>query len=108
MEWTKMIRALNNYDRKTNLTTYWGNGAIINGIVDTISETCTCELEEDDPNYIEYYMCVFEITQVLSPPSKNICNPYLGELKVGSLIEVSELNEPIKIEAEGKGIIWQK
>jgi hypothetical protein len=108
MEWTNMIKALNNYNRNTNLMTYWENGAIIKGVVDTISETCTCEIDEDDPNYLEYYLCAFEVAQIISPPSKDIRNPYFGELRIGSLIEVSELNEPIRIEAEGKGVIWQK
>lgn len=103
MEWTAMMKALSKYNRKTILTVYWSNGVIINGFVDTMSETSTCELEEDDTNYKEYYMCVMEITDIVKLPRGVMFNE-----KVGDLIELSILNEPIKIEEKGKSVIWKK
>lgn len=103
MEWTNMMDVLSGYNRETILTVYWPNGIIIDGFVDTMSETCTCELEEDDPNYKEYYMCVLEITDIVELPKGIILNE-----KVGDLMELSVLNEPLRIEVKGNDIIWQK
>lgn len=96
-----MMNALSGYNFETVLTVYWPNGVIIDGFVDTISETCTCELEEDDPNYREYYMCVMEITDIVELPKEVTFNE-----KAGDLIELSVLNEPIRIETKEKCLIW--
>ena len=102
MEWTNMLTVLNNCSKSAILNIYWSNGLIIKGIIDTFSETDNC-LEENDPDYKEYYMCVVEITDIVQLPIQDIFNE-----KVGDLIELSVLNEPIKIEREGKVIIWEK
>lgn len=103
MKWTSMIDILSSYNHETILTIYWQNGIIIEGFVDTISETCTCQLDEDDSNYKEYYMCVLEITNIVELPKGITFNE-----KVGNLIELSILNEPFRIEIKGNGVIWQK
>jgi hypothetical protein len=103
MEWTNMMNALSGCNRETVLTVYWQNGIIVDGFIDTISETCTCELEEDSPNYQEYYMCAMEIADIVKLP-KDIT----FKEKVGDLIELSVLNEPVRIETKEKGVIWQK
>jgi len=102
MEWTNMIDALYNSGSKTELTVYWPNGLIIKGFSDGISETDNC-LDEDDPDYKEYYMCVIKITDIVRLPNQGTFNE-----KVGDLLEVSVLNEPIKIEEKGKSVIWKK
>jgi hypothetical protein len=102
MEWTNLMKALNTYNSKTILTVYWENGLIINGFVDTISETSNC-LDENDINYKEYYMCAFQITDILRYPKKNTVTE-----KAGDLIEISILYEPDKIEEKGKGVVWEK
>jgi hypothetical protein len=103
MEWTNMMDVLSGYNHNTTLTVYWPNGIIIDGFVDTISETCTCELEEDDPNYQEYYMCVMKITDIVELPN----NVEFNE-KEGDLIEISVLNEPLRIETKEEGVVWKK
>ena len=90
-------------DDEKKLVVYWSNGVIIEGFMDTISETSTCELEEDDPNYLEYYMGIMEISDIIELSEGAT---FKGE--IGDLIELSVLNEPIRIEEKGKGIIWQK
>ena len=102
MEWNSMFIILNNCNKSAILTIYWANGLIIKGIIDTFSETDNC-LDEDDPDYKEYYMCVIEITDIIRLPNQGTFNE-----KVGDLMEISVLNEPIKIEEEGKGVIWKK
>ena len=102
MEWTKMLTTLSTYKNADGFTIYWGDGLILGGVFDTISETDNC-LEEDDPNYKEYYMCIIEITDIIRQPDEGL---YEGD--VGDLIEISVFNEPIKIEVQGKGVVWQK
>ena len=102
MEWTSMMKALRNHGKKTILRVYWASGLIFDGFVDTISETTNC-LDYDDPDLIEYYMCVFMITDVVQLSKTE---PFIGE--VGGLYELSELNEPIKIEVKEGEVIWQK
>ena len=51
------------------------------GKIDTVYESCNC-LEEDDPNYKEYYACCVEIIKVIK------CNETFQK-KEGDLIEVS-------------------
>ena len=102
MKWTDMINVLNCYRKQEILTVYLKNGVIIDGFVDTISESCTCELEEDNPDYQEYYMCALEITDIIEIPEG-----ILFEESVGDLIELSICNEPQKIIEKGKGVIWR-
>ncbi|MPM99402.1 hypothetical protein SDC9_146593 [bioreactor metagenome] len=102
MEWNRMLTVLKSCSKSSILTIYWGNGLIIKGVIDTFSETDN-SLEEDDPDYKEYYMCVIKIADIVRLPNQGPFNE-----KVGDLIEVSILNEPIKIEEKGKGIIWEK
>lgn len=61
-------------------------------------ESCNC-LEEDDPNYKEYYACCVEIIKVIK------CNETFQK-KEGDLIEVSIDNQPSRIELEDGSIIW--
>ncbi|MGI5900663.1 MAG: hypothetical protein ACOX8S_12255 [Christensenellales bacterium] len=70
-----------------------------------VFESSNC-LEMDDEQYFEYYACGVEITEIMRFSESN--NYEVCGVAVGKLIEVSELNEPIRIEAEGKGVIWQK
>jgi hypothetical protein len=103
MEWTKMMDVLSDCGKENILTVYWENELILTGIVDTISETCTCELDEDDPNYQEYYMCILKIISIMQMPRETILKE-----KVGDLVELSILHEPLKIEENEKGVIWKK
>ena len=87
---------------------YWKNGLIIrNADGNTGSFETDNGLELDDENYLEYYACVVRIAEVIQEPNETI-NPHFGEIKAGGYIEVSELNEPIKIETLDGTSLWQK
>jgi hypothetical protein len=102
MEWTSMMKALNTCGIKNTLTVYWANGLIFEGFVDTMCETCN-NYDMDDPRYIEYYMCVMRITDIIRLPHKGSFKE-----KIGDLVELSVLYEPIRIEKKGEGVLWQK
>lgn len=108
MQWTKMMDVLNSCNAATNLKISWEDGFAFIGSVNTISESCTCELEENNPNYLEYYMCVVKIKSILQYPSDSSRYLKYAEIKEGDLYELSILNEPKKIEIVGKGVIWSK
>ena len=70
----------------------------IKGKIDTVYESCNC-LEEDDPNYKEYYACCVEIIKVIKSNET-------FQKKEGDFIEISVDNQPSKIELENGTIIW--
>ncbi len=102
MEWTNMMKVLSAYHEKATLTFFWENGLILDGVVDSISETSNC-LDDDDPSYLDYYMAVVEIINIAQLPEKEVYNE-----RAGDLIEVSVLNEPYKIKEKYGDVIWQK
>lgn len=63
-------------------------------------ESCNC-LDEEDPNYKEYYACAIEITKIINAP-KNF------EKNEGDLIEISVENSPTIITLEDGTIIWNE
>ena len=67
-----------------------------------VFESTNC-LELEDPNFIEFYDCFFEISEILSSSSEMD-----SKIKQGNYFAISEHNEPIKIETEDKKVIWQK
>jgi len=97
-----MMDVLSKCESSSILKIYWTNGLIIEGTIDTISETNNC-LDETDINYKEYYMCVVKIINILQLPYNELFNE-----KEGNLIEISILNEPILIKEKDNGVIWEK
>jgi len=102
MKWIKMLTILNNCRKSDILTVNWGNGLVIKGVIDTFSETDN-GLDEANPDYKEYYMCVIEITDIVKLPYN-----YLFNKKIGDLVELSEVNEPMRIELDNGEVIWEK
>ena len=107
MKYTELMSVLSeaNKDNQT-IIIYFENGLVFKSCRNTGAfESSNC-LEMDDKEYLEYYACGVEITEILNLPQDGSQGTL--EIECGKLLEVSELNEPIRIEAEGKGIIWQK
>ena len=102
MECTSMLTILNKLSSLDILTIYWTNNVIIKGTIDTFSETTNC-LDDDDPSFKEYFMCVIQITDIVKLPYNSLFNE-----KIGDLIELSEINEPLKIELSDGRVIWEK
>lgn len=69
------------------------------GKIDTVYESCNC-LDENDPNYKEYYACCVEIIKVIK------CDETFQK-KEGELIEVSIDNQPSRIELEDGTLVWE-
>ncbi len=102
LKWTKCMDVLSDYcNGVTMLKINWSSGLSIIGMVDTLSETDNC-LDDDDPNYCEYYMAVVKIIKILQYPDTE---PF--RKRPGELMEVSEFNEPSRIELEDGTIVFE-
>lgn len=94
-----MMKEIMKYPNKTRLIIKWKNsGLIIYGSIDTIYESCNC-LDEDDPQYLEYYGWTIKIIEI-----KN--NPKIFNKKIGDLLEISIENQPSTISLEDGTVIW--
>ena len=53
---------------------------------------------------LEYYACAVRIKEILHRPSGS----YSNSIKVGGFIEISELNEPLRIGTVDGTVLWKK
>ena len=101
-----MIDVLDGIKWGHKIVIFWPDGEVFKCTVDTISESFN-DLEMDDPGYFEYYMVTVKVEEIVSmPPDKSLA--FYGDVKVGSLLEVSLMREPLKIESEDGTLLWQR
>ena len=98
MKRDELFKILEKIDKKTLLTFEFKNGVIFKAIRDAAYETDN-NLDDDDPNYIEYYACAFEVLKILKGAE-------LLDRAEGDLIEISILNPPSKVYFESGEVIW--
>jgi len=90
----------NNYPLKI----YFKNGLVFSSSTSMgVYETNNC-LDEDDPNYLEYYVCAVKISKIFHSPVVG-CDDAAEEVKCGSMIELSEFNEPTRVEQNDGRVI---
>ena len=78
----EMMRRVFREPGDTLLRVEWKDlGLMLEGVIDTCYESCNC-LEEDDPDYKEYYACTLRITRMLQCPAN-------FPKQAGDLIEIS-------------------
>ena len=78
----EMMRRVFREPGDTLLRVEWKDlGLMLEGMIDTCYESCNC-LEEDDPDYKEYYACALRITRILQCPAD-------FPKQTGDLIEIS-------------------
>ncbi len=96
-----MMKEIVKLPNGTFLNVLWNNERLlIYGKIVTVYESCNC-LEEDNPNYLEYYACAIEIIKIKSKPDS-------FNKKVGDLLEISIENQPSIISLKDGTIIWKK
>lgn len=96
----EMMHNLYKISGGTLLHIFWGNDLEILCKMDLKYESSNC-LEEDDPNYKEFYACCVEIIKIIKSND-------LFDKKEGDFIEVSIDNEPSRIELEDGTLVWEK
>ena len=101
---TELIKTISKFCKPNQVVTlFFDNGFIFRSNKNTGIFESTNSLELEDPNYIEFYDCSFEISEVLSFPLKGDF-----EIKQGNYFAISEHSEPVKIEIEDNNVIWKK
>lgn len=96
----KLIKSLSKYPNGTTLIIEWINGCTVLGEIDTIYETDN-ELEAEDENYQEFYVCLLHVTNILRQSNE------MTHFSVGDLIEISMQNPPSKIMLKDQEIVWE-
>ncbi len=97
----EMMKKILKLKNGTILNIIWEKTSLhIVGKIDTVFESCNC-LEEDDPNYKEFYACCVEIIKIIKSND-------LFDKKEDDFIEVSIDNEPSRIELEDRTLVWEK
>lgn len=93
MEADSLFRTLNEYDG-AEIILAWDNGLKIAGKTDTFFETDN-GLDNDDPEFEEYYATAFQVNQILSRPSNGDGSVYswLKE-EESKLVEISLYDDP--------------
>ena len=91
----KLFLPINNNANQIYILTY-SNGDVVEAKVDTCYETDN-GLEDNDPNYEEYYACAMKITKIIVDKKRN--------LQEGSLIEINYHNYPQQIKDSQDNIL---
>ena len=100
MKMDLMMEEIVKHPNGTVLTIFWSNrNLILQGKIDTVYESDNC-LEENNPDYKEFYACACEIINIIQKPIE-------FEKKVGDLIEISLDNLPSLISLLDGTIIWK-
>ena len=96
-----MMKKIVKYPNGTDLTVFWHNrNLILKGKIDTVYESNNC-LDEDDPNYKEFYACTFEIVKIIKKPID-------FEKREGDLVEISIDNQPSLISLLDGTVVWKE
>ncbi len=93
-----LLCSINKYPNGTKLIVKLNNGVKIKGEIDTIYETDN-GIEAGNNGYKEYYACVFKVESFLD-------NTREGDIKVGSLIEISMQEPPLGVWLEDNTKVW--
>lgn len=95
----EMMKILFSYPGGTFLRIEWDSkGLTLEGVIDLKYESDNC-LEEDNPEYREYYAMTIMITNISKKPN-------WFQKNVGDFLEISIENQPSKIELINGTVIW--
>ena len=101
---TKLMEQLSKFCRPDQtVILFFESGLVFKSSKNTGVFESTNNLEPECIDFIEFYDCSFEVSEILQLPFKDGT-----EVKQGSYLAISEYGEPHKIETENKSIIWQE
>lgn len=108
MIYTNLMKILSkSCENKLTIIVYYKNGLVFESLSNTGVYESMNEYEMDDPNFIEYYAYAVQIPKILQNPTTN--EPPVGDwIKNDKFLEISELNEPVKITLLDGTILWEK
>ena len=95
----ELMYQIDKYLNGAKLTVHYSDGTVLYGYLDTIYETDN-ELDDDDPNYQEYYACTFMIEKVIKTGKK--------DYQKNASIEISKFNEPCLILDADDNVVWDE
>jgi hypothetical protein len=95
----ELLKAIAKHPNGTGLIIKLRNSCTIIGEIDTIYETYN-DLDFDDPNYEEYYACVFLVTDIIGHSDEK------DHFSKGDLVEISMQNPPLEVCLKDRTIIW--
>lgn len=97
----ELLKAIAKHPNGTKLIIEWKDGCTVIGEIDTIYETYN-DLDFDDPNYEEYYACVFLVTDIIGHSDEK------EHFSKGDLMEISMQNPPLRVHLKDGTIIWEQ
>lgn len=93
----ELMYQIDKYPNGAKLTVHYSDGTVLYGYLDTIYETDN-GLDDDDPNYQEYYACTFLVEKVIKTGQR--------DYQENDLIEISRFNEPCLILDANDNVVW--
>lgn len=109
MEYTQLMAVLDDCcNRHIPMTIFWDNGCVFKSSGNLGSSETNNGLEPEEKGYLEYYACWVKVGEIMASPQRLASNTVCGNFKVGEGVELSLLNQPLKIEAEDGTLLWSR
>ncbi|MBR5157189.1 MAG: hypothetical protein IKW59_05415 [Clostridia bacterium] len=100
MKYTNLMSVLSNVCKnKIPIKVFFENGIVIKSYSNIGVYETDNGLECDAEGYLEYYACSIKVSKIVQNQD---------DLEIGEYIELSEYNEPRRIEFENGEILWEK
>ena len=100
VNYTKLMSVLTTVcKQKMPIVIFLKNGAIIKSLSNVGVFETDNGLDFDDEGFLEYYACCVAVSEIIKDGV---------DTSIGEYIELSEYNEPERIETENGEVLWEK
>jgi hypothetical protein len=104
MKYTKLMSMFSHIGTNAHIVIYFENGLIVESEKNIgVFETDNC-VDTNEFEYHEYYACGVTVSKIIQSPKEILPK----EIIVDNLIEISELNEPLKIGTKDGSVLWSR
>lgn len=111
MEFTKLMALLSECAQAGSpMVLYWDDGCIFKskGSTGPYESDNSFEVEPEDESYREYYACMVGVAAVIAGAETPRGIEASGALRNGTLVEITDHDAPLKIEAEDGALLWSR